>query len=111
MNVRCRIEQRTITKDATTGSEVLAWSLKGVRRCNIQDAVPSRSESVNQELETARQTVRWRLGYCTDIDSTMRVIINRPLPVVYQIIAGPSVLGDKEAVEFMLERNTVENAA
>jgi hypothetical protein len=42
---------------------------------------------------------RLRMNYCTDIDTSMRIVMNRPERTVFQIVSGPAILGDKEEVE------------
>ncbi len=103
MNMRCRVEQKTVTKDAY-GAPVESWSLLGVRWCALQDVLPSRSEVQQGGLTTSLNQTRLRMNYCTDIDTSMRVIVNRPAPTTFQIVSGPAILGDKDEVEFMLER-------
>jgi head-tail adaptor len=109
LNTRCRIEYKSVTQDANYGTDVVTWMLLAVRWCNVQDALPSRSESVRQGLTVALNQTRLRLRYCTDIDSSMRVVINRPDQTIYQIVSGPAILGDKDGVEFMLEKVSSDN--
>lgn len=106
LNTRCCIERQSQTKDPTYGSIVITWVpiSNPVRWCNLQDALPSKSEQVVEGLKVSSKRARWRLRYCTDITSDMRVIINRPTREVYQIISEPAVLGDKDGIEFMIER-------
>lgn len=104
LNTRCRIEYKSVTQDAIYGTDVVTWTLLGPRWSSLQDALPSRAEKVSQGQEVSVNPTRLRLRYCTDIDSSMRVIVNRPEPIVYQIISGPAILGDKDGVEFMIER-------
>lgn len=108
LNYRCRIERRATTLEASYGTDVVEWKLLRNAWCNVQDTLPSRAEDVAQGMVVSKNQVRLRLRYCTDIDSTMRIIINRPDAVIYQIISGPAVLGDKFGVEFMLERVSTE---
>ena len=108
LNTRCRIERKVVTPDSVYGTDVITWTLLGVRWCSVQDVLPSRSEKVSQGMEVALNGTRLRLNYCTDIDSSMRIIINRPSPTIYQIISGPAILGDKDGVECMIEKVSTE---
>jgi head-tail adaptor len=111
LNSRCRIEYRSTTQDPIYKTDVVTWTpipIAPVRWCNLQDVLPSRSEAVSHDIEVSRSTTRLRLRYCTDLDSTMRIIVNRPQPVIYQIISGPAIIGDKDGVEFMIERVSTE---
>jgi len=103
LNTVCRVEQKTLTKDSY-GSPVESWSLLGVRYCALQDVLPSRSESAQGGLMTAIGQTRLRMNYCTDIDTSMRVVINRPARTIFNIVSGPAILGDKDEVEFMIEK-------
>lgn len=108
LNDRCRVEYRSTTQDSY-GAEVETWVLLGVRYCKLIDRRASRSESVRQGLAVSLNQTTLQMNYCSDIDSTMRVIVNRPDPTIYQIIAGPDVLGNKDRVEFVIERVSTEN--
>jgi head-tail adaptor len=111
LNDRCRIEQKTITVDATSQTDIETWSVLDTRWCGLQDVLPSRSESVRENVEVAQSPTRLRMRYCTDVTSGMRLLVNRPTPTIYQIVSGPAILGNKEGVEFMLDRITTEQAA
>lgn len=109
LNSRCRIEYKSVVQDATYGAAVTVWSLLAVAWCGVQDVMPSRtsSETVNQGMEVARSRTRIRMGYRTDIDSSMRLVIDRSTngaPTVYQIIGGPSELGNRAGIELMVEK-------
>lgn len=73
----------------------------------IQDVMPSRSESVQQGLVVGRQATRCRIRYRSDVDSSMRVIVHGDEDVTYQIIGGPAEVGGRmQYLEMMLERTT-----
>ena len=108
MNVRldrrCRIEQKTVTQDATYGSPVESWSLLAVIWCNIQDVLPSKSEAVKNGLVIGTKQKRWRARYCGDLDSSMRIVIDG---ITHQIVGGPAELGQHEYIECVIEAYTV----
>jgi SPP1 family predicted phage head-tail adaptor len=101
---RVRIEAKSVTQDPDYGTEVVTWAHLATVWANVQDALPSRSESVTQGLEVAKNQTRVRLRYRSDIDSSMRMVIWRPGPITYQIIGGPAVIGNKDGIEIMVER-------
>lgn len=71
----------------------------------VQDILPSRSESVKQGLAVARNQTRIRMRWRADIDSAMRFTLHGDSDVVYQIIAGPVEIGGrKDRIEFIGER-------
>lgn len=108
LNHRCSIQHKAVTQDPLYGTDVITWTLLRTAWCGLQDVLPSRSESVKQGLEVSINPTRLRLRYCTDVTSAMRVVINRPTAITYQIISGPAILGDKDGVEFMIERVSTE---
>lgn len=110
LNDRCRIEYKVVTPDPTYGTDVITWTPLRNRdgstqqHCDLQDVLPSRSERVADNLEVSQNPTRWRTRYRTDVDSSMRIVVNRPAPTIYQIISGPAILGDKDGIECMLEK-------
>lgn len=73
----------------------------------VQDALPSRSESVVQGLAVARNQTRIRMRYRNDITSDMRVIVHGDSDVVMQIVGGPAAIGGrKDGIEIVCERVT-----
>jgi len=103
LNDRCRIEYKVTTESATLQTDVDTWTVLAVRWCGLQDVLPSRSESVRENVEVSQMPTRLRMRYCTDVTSGMRIIVNRPARKVFQIISGPAILGDKAGVEFMVD--------
>ena len=102
---RVRIEKKFATQDPDFGTEVISWLPVATVWANVQDAIPSRAESVTQGVALiAKNQTRVRIRYRSDVDSSMRMVIYRPGPITYQIIAGPAEIGRKEYVEFMVER-------
>lgn len=101
---RCIIEYPSQSNDPVYGAPVTTWTELATRWGEVQDTLPSRSEKVQDSMVVSQNSTRLRLRFCTDVDSTMRVTVTRGVAVTYQIIAGPAVLGNKEYVEFMLER-------
>jgi head-tail adaptor len=109
------IERKQATQDPTYGTEIVTWvplvaqvgSPVIAQRFNaqVQDALPSRSESVRMGLDLARNQTRLRMRYRTDIDSSMRVTVHGETDIVYQIVGGPAMIdGRQQFLELMLER-------
>lgn len=114
-DVQITVERPVSTPDATYGTPTITWvplvALPGspvvAERfwAQIQDALPSKSESVTQGLAVARNQSRLRMRYRNDITSDMRVTVHRDTSVVYQIVGGPALIGGrKERIEMVLER-------
>ncbi len=104
LNYRCRIEQKSVTQDASYGTEVVTWTVLATRWCSISDMLPSRGEALRNDLAININRSRVRFRHCTDIDSSMRFVIWRPTETVYQIVSGPAERGNKESTEFIVER-------
>ena len=104
LNTRCRIDAKSITQDPVYGTELVTWVVLVTVWCNIQDELPSKSEALKQGLAVATNRTRVRMRYRTDIDSSMRLVINRPPETVYQIVGGPAILGNKDGIELVVEK-------
>jgi head-tail adaptor len=109
------IEQKQATQDTQYGTQVITWVPLAVLPgsppvaerfwAEVQDALPSRSESVMQGLAVARNQTRIRIRWRNDIDSSMRITVHGDTDVVYQIIGGPAeIRGRRRMLEMMCER-------
>jgi SPP1 family predicted phage head-tail adaptor len=103
LNDRVLIEQKSVTQDATYGTQVVTWTQLATVWADVEDVLPSRSEAVRQGLQVARNQTRIRYIYRTDIDSSMRMTHLRSVNRVFQIVGGPAELGAKEYSEVMCE--------
>ncbi len=114
-NRQITVEKRRTTQDSQYGTEVNTWvplvaypgsPTVAVRFwAEVQDVLPSRSESVAQGLQVARNQTRLRMRWRDDIDSTMRVIVHGDSDTYYSIVGGPAeIMGRKVAIEMVLER-------
>lgn len=84
-----------------TGSPLVATKFSA----QVQDALPSRSDAVQQGLAVARNQSRCRIRYRSDVTSAMRVTVHWDSgDVTYQIVGGPATIGRKEWTELVLER-------
>jgi head-tail adaptor len=108
LNWRCTVERKSTTRDSNFGTAVIVWVTQCTTWVNVQDVLPSRSsEAVSNNLATVVQKVRVRMRRRTDIDSSMRLVINRPTAKTYQIVAGPAELDGKKYIEFLAEEFTL----
>lgn len=100
-----------VAPDAKFGTESTVWVALARRPdgsaipmwANVQDALPSRSESVLQGAEVARNQTRIRMRWRNDLDSSMRIVA-LPTRDIYQIIGGPAMLGRRQFLEVQCER-------
>lgn len=122
LNRQISIERKSVTQDSTYGTETVAWvplvaaagSPVVAERfwAEVQDALPSRSESVRNGLAVAKNQTRIRMRHRSDVDSTMRITVHGSADVIFQIIGGPAEIGGRKAyLEMMCERySTAGNA-
>jgi head-tail adaptor len=102
------IEYKSVEQDATYGTDVITWARLDLEPfwADVTDVLPSRSESVQQGLQVARNLTRIRMRWRDDITSAMRVILHGDgTDTVYQIIGGPSeIQGRKKRIELVCEK-------
>lgn len=108
LSVRIRIERKSVTHDPQYGTEAVTWAPFACVWAEVKDILPSRSERMAEQIQIARRPARIRIRYHAGITPDMRVIIAGR---VHQIIAGPSMLGRREAIELMVEELSSEGAA
>lgn len=108
LSVRIRIERKLVSCDPRYGTEEVSWAEFASVWAEVKDILPSRAERMADHIQIARRPARIRIRYLAGISPDMRVIIAGR---VHQIIAGPSMLGRREAIELMVEELSSEGAA
>ncbi len=108
LSVRIRIERKTITRDPQYGTEEVSWTQFACVWAEVNDILPSRAERMAEQIQIGRRPARIRIRYLAGITPDMRVIIAGR---IHQIIAGPSMLGRREAIELMVEEHSTEGRA
>ena len=109
------IERKQVTLDPVYGTELIEWvplvaepgsPTVAVRFwAEVQDALPSKAESVVSGAVVAHNQTRIRMRWRDDIDSSMRVTVHGDSDTVYQIVGGPADIdGRKSQIEIMCER-------
>ena len=98
-NRQLRVE-RPIADDSFDGAGSGEWTLVGEPWAEVQDMLPSRGERVTGGINMASRPARVRMRYRTDITPDMRFVMGER---VMQIVSGPAVVGNREALEFMVE--------
>lgn len=90
--------------DGDYGPQPGGWTTFAARiPAQVQDALPSKSESVQQGLRIATRPARIRIRYRAGITSDMRIIVHGATDRTMQITAGPAEIGRREWLEFMAE--------
>ena len=108
LDTRIRIERKVVTHDPQYGTEQVTWTKFACVWAEVKDILPSKAERLADSIQIARRPARIRIRYLGGIKPDMRVIIDN---CIYQIIAGPSMLGRREAIELMVEELSSEGAA
>lgn len=103
LNSRCKIEKKQVTIDETYGTEVINWVQVGVFWCEIQDVLPSKSESIQSSVNIGKKQSRLRIRYTKNLDSSMRVIIGND---IYQFVSDFAELSDRQYLEVLIEKYT-----
>lgn len=103
LNSRCKIEKKQVTIDETYGTEVINWVQVGVFWCEIQDVLPSKSESTQSSINIGKKQSRLRIRYTKNLDSSMRVIIGSD---IYQFVSDFAELSDRQYLEVLIEKYT-----
>lgn len=103
LNSRCKIEKKQVTIDETYGTEVINWVQVGVFWCEIQDVLPSKSESVQSSVNIGKKQSRLRIRYTKNLDSSMRVVIGSD---IYQFVSDFAELSDRQYLEVLIEKYT-----
>ena len=105
---RITIQQKTVTQDSDYGTEAITWSTFASRiSAQVQDVLPSKSESVQQGMRVANRPARVRIRYRTGITSDMRIVVHGTADRTMQITGGPAEIGRHEWIEMTCEEYTV----
>ena len=103
INRICEVQYKSVDIDTDYGTEKITWAKKATIWVEKLDVLPSKSEAVKNALNTNTNQSRIRMKYRTDIDTTMRFVIDS---IVYQIVSGPAEIGYRDMSELIAERYT-----
>lgn len=106
---RITLQAKSITKDAAYGTDVITWTTFAERiPAQVQDTLPSRSESVQQGIKKASRPARIRIRYRSGVTSDMRIVQHGATDRYMEIIGGPAELGQRQGLEMVaVELSTV----
>lgn len=99
---RLRVE-RPVPDTSLDGAGSGTWAEFDEIWAEVQDALPSRADRLDEAMSVTRRPARVRIRYRTDITADMRFVEGER---IMQIVAGPAELGRREALEFMVEDYT-----
>src|SRR5687767_10649901 len=112
-------ENPPTAKDATYGTPSGSWTplayapgspaIAAKWQVEWMPVMPSRSESVRQGLEVAREQVRLRMRHRSDITAAQRVRLYGDTETLWQVVGGPtSIEGRQRRLELVLEKFSTE---
>jgi len=105
LNRRVTILHSAQSQSAKSGAWSASWVPLATVWAEVQDVLPSRSETIADGIEIARRPARVRMRYRTDITSAMRLQYQGR---EYRIVSGPAELGNRDAIEIIAELLTTE---
>lgn len=99
---RITIERPTFV-DGEYGEQPGPWEVVAARiPAQRYDKLPSKSETVTDNLKQAILPARLRIRYMRGLTSDMRIIMHDETDVIYQISGGPAEIGRREWIEMMI---------
>jgi head-tail adaptor len=105
---RVTLQQKTVTQDPDYGTETIVWATFASRiAAQVQDTLPSKSESVQQGVRVGTRPARVRLRYLAGITSDMRVVLHDTTDRILEIIGGPAEIGRREGIELVCQEYTL----
>ena len=99
--------ERPISADAGDGygPQPGDWVPFAVRvPAKVQDALPSKSESVQDGLAVVTRPARLRMRYLRGITSAMRITLHGDTDAIFQIVGSPAELGRRKWLEMTIEQ-------
>lgn len=115
LNRRIKIQKKSTTNEAEYGTEVITWITHATVWANVQDVLPSRSESSESgmrsadglvKIRTSTGLTRIRIRYLATVTSDMRIMLTDRSNKILQIVSGPAEMGQREGMEIMAESYT-----
>ncbi|CDO35001.1 phage head closure protein [Novosphingobium sp. KN65.2] len=105
---RITFQSRSETQGGAHNRKTVNWVNFATMWAQVQDTLPSRAESIDDNMAIQRRPCRIRCRFREDITSDMRIIYgSRTL----RIISGPVEIGRREGLELMAEEYSTEGTA
>lgn len=103
LDKRLRFDKRGAAVDQRFGGAVGAWQAVCTVYGQVQDVLPSKSESAPEGVEVALRPARVRIRFRAGLTSDMRITVLGSVPRVLDIVSGPAELGRREWLEFVAQ--------
>lgn len=100
------LSYEVVGNDPDYNTEIKDWREVATPWAQVQDTLPSKSESVQQTVEIRERPARIRMRYMAGIRPDMRVVIvgvNGEPDRVCEIVAGPAELGRRDGIELLVK--------
>ncbi len=102
-------QRRVGTQSPKTGAWSYVWTdVDPQEWCEVQDVLPSRAETMDDNLAITRRPCRIRCDYRDDVTPDMRVTFDGR---VLEITAGPVELGRRDGLEMMCQELSTQGEA
>lgn len=106
LNRRITIQKKSVTRDAQYNTEVITWVTHATVWANVQDVLPSKDESSDNDIRINTGRTRIRIRYLSTVTSDMRIKLTDRSDKILQIIGGPAEMGQRDGMEIMAESYT-----
>lgn len=106
LNRRITIQSLQEIDDPDYGPQPADWADVATVWAEVQDVLPSKSESVKEGLAVAYNRTRIRIRYREGVTSSMRIVEKGGMKRTLQIVGGPAVIGNREGIEVLCEEWT-----
>ena len=91
------------------GPQPGGWVSVAVRvPAQVKDALPSKSETVQEGMAMATRPARLRMRYLRGITSDMRITLHGDIDELFQIVGGPAEIGRREWLEMTIEQYSTQ---
>lgn len=92
------------------GTTTPGWVTFGTPRmpAQIQDGLPSKSESASNGIRIGTFGARIRIRYLAGVTSDMRLLVHGQNDRLMRIVGGPAEIGRREWLEFMVEEYSTQ---
>lgn len=101
---RITFQRPTVIEDPEYGPQPGPWEDVFVRvPAQVWNTLPSNAERNGQAINIAEKPSRVRVRYTRGITSDMRIIVHNEVDTIHQISAGPSEIGRRDWIEFMVK--------
>lgn len=102
-------QRRVGTQSPKTGAWSYVWTnVAPPEWCEVRDVLPSRAETLDDNLAITRRPCRIRCDYREDVTPDMRVTFDDR---VLEITAGPAELGRRDGLEMMCQELSTQGEA